>query len=90
MILKASSFILGLSLLAFTSCQSIGRPDQSKVFTLYRNSVSDPNLRIHVATFDANESEGYNHDNAKLAVALFQQQPGVLSKFWIEKGYFKK
>lgn len=60
------------------------------VYTLYRNSVTDENMRIHVATFDADEYEDYNKGNCGSAQELFQHQPGVKVKYWCEKGYFKK
>lgn len=65
-------------------------PSEGEVFTLYRNSVTDGNLRIHVATFDAHEKVEYNHGNCEQTQALFQNQPGVTAKFWCEKGRFRK
>ncbi len=59
-------------------------------YTLYRNSVMDEFERIHVATFDAKEGEKYNQENCDIAKDLFQKQDGVLTKFWCEKGVFKK
>jgi len=64
--------------------------NSSDVFTLYRNSVGDENMRIHVATFDAAEGNGYNRGNCEQARELFQAQPGVKTKFWCEKGEFRK
>ncbi|MER2518965.1 MAG: hypothetical protein ABTR92_21665 [Candidatus Accumulibacter phosphatis] len=61
----------------------------SASFTLYRNSVLDENMRIHVATFDAAGGEAYNRGNCEQAQALFQAQPGVKTKFWCEKGRFR-
>jgi hypothetical protein len=60
------------------------------VYTLYRNSVTEENMRIHIATFDVNEQDEYNKGNCEIARALFQQQPGVKVKYWCEKGYYKK
>lgn len=60
------------------------------VFTLYRNSVTDESMRIHVATFDASENEEYNRGNCEQALALFQAQPGLKVKFWCEKRRHKK
>lgn len=57
-------------------------------FTLYRNSPADASLRIHVATFDTKESEGYNRENCDQAARLFAAQPGVTVRFWCEKGRF--
>jgi hypothetical protein len=62
----------------------------NRVYTLYRNSVTDENMRIHVATFDVNEQDEYNKDNCEIARSLFQQQPGVKVKYWCEKGYYKQ
>jgi hypothetical protein len=59
------------------------------VYTLYRNSVVMENARFHVATFDSTESERYNNDNCLTARDLFQQQPGVRTSFWCEKGRFR-
>jgi hypothetical protein len=60
------------------------------VYTLYRNSVTDVNMRIHVATFDAAEAMEYNRDNCAQAQLLFQNQQGVKTKFWCEMGHFRK
>jgi hypothetical protein len=57
------------------------------VYTLYRNLT--PELRIHVATFDANEREDYNRENCEIAQSLFQNQPGIEVKYWCEKGRFR-
>ncbi len=63
---------------------------EGAVFSLYRNSVTDENMRIHVATFDASDGESYNRGNCEQAQALFQGQSGVKTKFWCEKGSFRK
>ena len=59
-------------------------------YTLYRNSATDEGLRIHVATFDANEGEGYNRGNCEIARELFQNQDGVKVRFLCEKGRFRR
>lgn len=74
--------------LATVGC-SVGSSD-SHVFTLYRNSVTDENMRIHVATFDAAAKEEYNRGNCEQAQVLFQAQPGVKVKFRCEKGRYRK
>ena len=38
---------------------------ESQSFVLYRNSVTDENMRIHVASFDAAEGEQYNRGNCE-------------------------
>ena len=60
------------------------------VYTLYRNSVAIENAKLHVATFDAAADEQYNSENCQAARDLFQQQPGVRTKFWCEKGRFRQ
>lgn len=82
-------FILVIAPFVLTSCTLAGASDE-QTFTLYRNSVADENMRIHVASFDAAEKEEYNRGNCEQAQILFQNQPGVKTKFWCEKGRFKK
>ena len=59
-------------------------------YTLYRNSVTDANMRVHIATFDASESEAYNNENCNLGAKLFQAQELVSTRFWCEKGPYRK
>lgn len=76
--------ILFLMIIVLSSCS------QNESYTLYRNSIADEFERIHVATFNAKEGEKYNQENCDIAKDLFQKQDGVLTKFWCEKGIFKK
>lgn len=85
----SNSIAIGCVVFGLVACSADFGSD-SDVFTLYRNSVTDENMRIHVATFDANEKEAYNRGNCEQAQALFQAQPGVSVKFWCEKGRFRK
>ena len=59
-------------------------------YTLYRNSILDTNPRYHLSTFDAAEPDNYNQENCAVAQELFQKQPGVKTRFWCEKGKFRK
>lgn len=63
---------------------------QNNTYTLYRNSALDSGARIHMATFDASEPESYNRENCELGRILFQDQPGIVTRFWCEKGNFRK
>ena len=64
---------------------------EDAAYTLYRNSVTAPGMRIHVATFDAtNSGQGYNFENCNVAADLFSRQPGVLTRFWCERGRYRK
>jgi hypothetical protein len=46
-------------------------------------------MRIHVASFDADESEKYNQENCTAVLDLVQRQPGVTARYWCEKGRFR-
>ena len=74
-----------------TSSMFAGCSADSGTFTLYRNSVIDRSMRIHVATFDAADGgEKYNSGNCDLAATLFASQDGVKTRFWCEKGIFRR
>lgn len=78
--------ILAMVLMLMMGCSA----SDSQTYTLYRNSVLDKNMRIHVATFDSVDGDAYNKGNCGQAQELFQGQMGVKTKFWCEKGRFKK
>ena len=61
----------------------------SAVYTLYRNSVLDASMRLHVATFDSRDGRDYNAENCNLAANLFQRQDGVQTRFWCEPGRYR-
>ena len=76
------------------SAQAISEPDrrvsEDKVYTLYRSNPYLKTMRVHVATFDADEERSYNQENCEKARELFQAQPEVKVRYWCEKGYFAK
>ena len=72
-----------------SACSFGGVPDD-QIYTLYRNSVLDPSVRAHVATFDSSDGETYNLENCQQTQALIMAQKGEPKKFWCEKGRFKK
>jgi len=74
----------GLILLVLTGCTG-----EQSTYTLYRTSVNRPDLRIHVATFDAKDGPIYNRENCFLASSLFESQPRAKTKFWCELGRYK-
>jgi len=63
--------------------------DSGTVYTLYRTSPLDASMRLHVATFDAKETESYNRENCLVAADLFAAQPGVKVRYFCEKGRFR-
>ena len=90
-----------LSLILICSC-AVTSPTE---YTLYRTGIDlptkthDETLRIHVATFDADQDANYNLANCEFAQELFNtNQPhyrgGIYGstkiKYWCEKGHFKK
>lgn len=79
--LRALLLILGITL---SAC------DSASTYVLYRNSATDENMRLHVATFDSSDGEAYNRGNCDQARELFQAQPAVKTKFWCEKGRYRK
>ncbi len=78
-----------LILVIFGGCD-LGSPSGDQVFTLYRSSPLDANMRIHVASFDASDGEKYNRENCELAGQLFKAQPGVTVRYFCEKGRYRK
>lgn len=77
-------------LLAFV-CLMVASPAKAEsdaTFSLIRDSALDPTMRIHVATFDTREGKAYNLENCNLVAVLMQQQPGVTTRFWCERGAF--
>jgi hypothetical protein len=83
---------LGLAvLLGCCVAASASQPgaDEAAVFTLYRNSAVNNALRMHVATFDAADGKAYNQAYCGQAAELFENQPGVKTRFWCEPGRYK-
>ncbi len=60
------------------------------VVTLYRSSAIDSTMRLHIATFDADEGAAYNSENCQIAAQLFQGQPGVTVRYWCESGPYRQ
>lgn len=71
----------------------LAKPSDKEIYTLYRNSVLDENMRLHVATFDTEDgksSHSYNMTNCMIAQKLFQNQEGVQTKYWCERGRYSQ
>lgn len=82
---------LGMLILAAVAMQfawAQAAPDAA-IYTLYRNSVTNAALRLHVATFDALDGAAYNRQNCAQAQQLFAAQQGVNVAFWCEPGRFR-
>ena len=74
----------------FLTFVTLSACDAGSTYALYRNSVADERMRLHVATFDASDGEPYNKANCEQAKELFQAQPAVKTKFWCEKGRYRR
>lgn len=87
-----------MGLLMLSSCSG----EKDYLYTLYRNSPFDPSLRVHWATFDANESSPtYNLGNCMMAERLLNanlsasaraegKEPHPLTGFWCEPGKYRE
>jgi hypothetical protein len=84
-LLRAFSLV---ALVGLVSCSADSLSDSA--FTLYRTSVLDESMRIHIATFDSKDGRDYNQENCELARQLFQSQDGVKTRFWCELGRYRK
>lgn len=79
-----------LGKLSVLASLAVAQCSDGETYTLYRNSIPDLEMaRVHVATFDASDRDGYNRFNCNLAADLFQRQPGVKTHFWCERGPFR-
>jgi hypothetical protein len=67
-----------------------GAPGDEHQYTLYRSSVVNDSMRVHVATFNASDGEIYNRDGCEYTRRLYQAQPGIKTRFWCEKGGYRK
>lgn len=85
--MSRSTMVVVLAAFLLSACNNFG--SEASTYTLYRNSVMDRGLRIHVATFDTKDGEAYNRENCQIAMDLFQKQPGVTVRYWCEKGKFR-
>lgn len=75
------------AILVLSSLPAFAQSDD-EVYTLYRNSVLDASMRLHVATFDSADGKDYNAENCNVAADLFQRQDGVQTRFWCEPGRY--
>lgn len=67
--LRRGSVLFGLAALA--ACGT----SEGDTYTLYRRGVLSPELRVHVATFDAKNDGKANRETAKLPAIYSQSNP---------------
>lgn len=89
---SSSRTLLSAAFLALTvfATQSKVRAAEGDTYILYRNSLIDASMRIHLASFDTTEGAAYNQENCRLAALLFRSQPGVTVSYWCEPGPYRR
>jgi len=75
--------------------------ERSVTYTLYRNSDLSRELRVHWASFDADDLPGYNLSNCQMAARLLNanikrsaeadgKRPYQTVGFWCEEGKYRE
>lgn len=63
------------------------------VYTFYRNSVLDPSMRVHVATFDSKEggamNPDYNRASCEETAGIYRKLDTDNKNWWCEKGRYR-
>ena len=72
-----------VALVALASCGN------GNAYTLYREGRFGGPGRVHIATFDASESDEYNWHNCEYVVERIMAEPGVTERHWCERGRFR-
>ena len=78
--------ILGLLLAA---CNQTNVQTEANVYTFYRNSILEPSMRIHVATFDSVDRTDYNRASCEEAAGLYRKHDTEKKNWWCEKGRYR-
>jgi hypothetical protein len=78
--------IAAIAVLSLLAGCGVATEDDNDVYTLYRRSPVGED-RVHVATFDADQSGDYNLDNCLITRDHFKERAVV--EFWCEKGRFR-
>jgi len=52
--------------------------------SLFRGGAVEGSPHLHIATFNADQSNEYNRENCEIAARLFTSQPGVTVRYWYE------
>ena len=75
---------LGFIVFSLSFAASSSGDNEKNSFTLYRSSVTNPNMRVRVATFAAPEGKSYNTQKCRAAQDLYQKQAET-ARFWCEQ-----
>lgn len=85
--------------IALVGCS--GGKEEAAPATLYRNSVLDPAMRVHFASFDAPDKAPFNIDNCEMVARIMNANVDASSAkegkprnrsigFWCERGDFSE
>jgi hypothetical protein len=96
---EVSVVLATVMLVACERSEPITAAPEAETATLYRNSFLVSEMRIHWATFDADDGPGYNTNNCMMAARLLNanliasadaegKQPYPSVGFWCEPGTF--
>jgi hypothetical protein len=78
-----------IALVLFLLLSGCNKP--SDTYTLYRNSPLDFSMRIHMATFDAEDNvKNYNQENCEIVKEAMIDRPNITIRYWCEKGKFRE
>lgn len=47
-------------------------------------------MRLHVATFDADDRDNYNRDICEIVREFFTERPFMQSRYWCEPGRYRE
>ena len=72
------------------SVTQIGLFGDHNTYSLYRTDPMNPDMRIHVATFDSKDGEEVNKMNCMIAAEVIAKQPGQAARHWCEKARHHK
>lgn len=103
--MKATKFLAVLGAVSLSACGDssldLGGISEEEKATLYRNSTFISGMRIHWASFDADDAPNYNMNNCMMAARLLNSNviasadaegkpPHQGVGFWCEPGSFKE
>ena len=82
------------AIIVLQSCNQVPliQSKNDTTYTLYRNSILDANMRIHVATFDSEEggklNPDYNNASCRETAELYNKYDTAGKLWWCEVGKF--
>ena len=69
---------------SLAACGSGSNSNDKSSFTLYQSSVTNPNMRVRLAVYDAPKGKNCDIQKCRTAQNLYQQQADT-ARFWCEQ-----